>query len=102
MMLSECSKVGAAIDVDRVPRPDGVPLERWLQTFPSFGFLVAAERANAAAVVARFRDRGIAAADIGAFTADRRVTIVAGAAAETIWDFSREALLGCVKSEVFA
>jgi AIR synthase-related protein len=102
MMFSECSKVGAAIELDCVPRPDGVPLERWLQTFPSFGFLVAARPANAPAVMARFRDRGIAAADMGAFTADRRVTILAGAAAETIWDFAREPLLGCLKSEVFA
>lgn len=102
MMFSECSKVGATIEVGRVPRPDGVPLERWLQTFPSFGFLVAAQPVNAAAVLARFRDRGIAAAHIGAFTADQRVTIVDGAAAETIWDFAREPLLGCVKSEVFA
>jgi len=102
MMFSECSKVGAAIEVDRVPRPDGVPLERWLQTFPSFGFLIAARPANAPAVLARFRDRGIAAADIGAFTVDHRVTIVDGPATETIWDFAREPLLGCVKSEVFA
>ncbi len=102
MMFSECSKVGASIELDDVPRPDSVPLERWLQTFPSFGFLIAARPANAPAVLARFRDRGIAAADIGAFTADRRVTIAAGAAAETIWDFAREPLLGCVRSEVFA
>jgi AIR synthase-related protein len=102
MMFAECSKVGAAIELESVPRPHGVPLERWLQTFPSFGFLVAARPANVPGILARFRDRGIAAADIGAFTADRRVTIAAGVSAETIWDFAREPLLGCVRSEVFA
>src|SRR5450432_3411857 len=29
MMLAECSGIAATIDVAAVPRPDGVPLERW-------------------------------------------------------------------------
>ena len=41
MMLAECSRVGVTIDVTRVPKPDGVPLERWLTTFPSYGYLLA-------------------------------------------------------------
>ena len=41
MMLAECSGVGATIDVAAVPRPEGVPLERWLLTFPSYGYLLA-------------------------------------------------------------
>ena len=98
MMLAECSRVGVTIDIAAVPRPREAPLERWLQTFPSYGFLVAAPRAKSADVLARFRDRGIAAADIGEFTADHRVVVTdGGAAAETIWDFAREPLLGCAK-----
>jgi hypothetical protein len=54
------------------------------------------------AVLARFHDRGIAAADIGEFTADQRVVVGDGAAEETIWDFAREPLIGCVRSEAFA
>lgn len=95
MMLAESSRVGARIDIARVPKPDGVPLERWLQTFPSYGFLVAAAPAHAPAVQARFHDRGIAAADIGEFTGDRRVILLDGEAAETVWDFAREPLIGC-------
>jgi uncharacterized protein len=93
-MLAECSKVGAAIDVARVPRPEGVALERWLQTFPSYGYLLSVAPANAPAVVARFCERGIAAGDIGAVTVERRVVISDGTASETIWDFSREPLMG--------
>lgn len=102
IMLAECSRAGASIDVTRVPRPQGVPLERWLQTFPSFGFVLAVPPANAMAVLARFRDRGIAAADIGEFTADQRITIADGAGEETLWDFAHEPLIGCVRGEVFA
>jgi uncharacterized protein len=98
MMLAECSRVGVKIDVAAVPRPREAPLERWLQTFPSYGFLVAAPPAKSADVLARFWDRGIAAADIGEFTTDQRVLITDGAAAAAaIWDFAREPLLGCAK-----
>jgi uncharacterized protein len=100
MMLAECSGVGATIDVARVPKPEGVALERWLQTFPSYGYLLAVAPANLAAVLARFGARGIAAADIGQITADRRVVIADGAARETICDFAREPLIGCGRAMV--
>jgi AIR synthase-related protein len=102
MMLAECSRVGATIDVARVPKPEGVPLDRWLQTFPSYGYLLAVQPANLSAVLARFGERGIAAADIGKITADRRVVITDGHASETIWDFAQEPLMGCARAEVFA
>lgn len=96
MMLAECSRVGARIDLTRLPRPPGVPLERWLQTFPSYGFVLAVAPENVAAVTARFDQRGIAAADVGEFTPGHRVVISDGRSAATIWDFTREPLLGCV------
>jgi uncharacterized protein len=95
MMLAESSCVGARIDVTRVPKPIGAPLDRWLQTFPSFGFLLSMRPANAETVIARFREREIAAADVGEITADHRVTLIDGRDAETIWDFAREPLIGC-------
>jgi AIR synthase-related protein len=94
-MLAECSGVGIAIDVRSVPAPDGVEPARWLLSFPSYGYLLSVRPADAPAVSALFRARGIAAADIGAVTADRRVTITDGKSTETIWDFTRQPLLGC-------
>ena len=102
MMLAECSRVGVRIDAARVPKPEGVSLARWLQSFPSYGFLLAVRSPNVPAVLDRFDGRGIAAADIGEFTADHRVVIGDGQAAETIWDFAREPLIGCASAEAFA
>jgi uncharacterized protein len=102
MMLAECSRVGVTIDVTRVPKPEGVALDRWLLTFPSYGYLLAVRPANVPDVLARFIDRGIAAAEIGEFTADHRVGIADGAAIETIWDFAREPLMGCSTVEAMA
>jgi AIR synthase-related protein len=102
LMLAECSGVGAAIEIASVPKPEGVPLDRWLQTFPSFGYLLAAPPANVPAVLARFAERGIAAADVGKITAERRVKIVDDRATETLWDFAKEPLIGCNRVETFA
>jgi uncharacterized protein len=102
MMLAECSRVGASIDVTRVPKPIGVPLERWLQTFPSFGFLLSVRPENVARVLARFQQQDIAAADIGEITADHRITLIDDRQAEPIWDFAREPLIGCAPAPACA
>ena len=81
--------------------PTDVPLERWLLTFPSFGYLLsvcARERCRGAS--ARFRERDIAAAAIGTVTADRRVAITDGEPRETIWDFASEPLIGCAPASL--
>jgi hypothetical protein len=96
-MLAECSGVGIAIDPAAVPRPEGVTLERWLLTFPSFGYLLSVAPRHAAEVLARFAGRGIAAAEIGTIERGTRVTIGDGAALETIWDFAKRPLLGCAR-----
>jgi AIR synthase-related protein len=100
MMLAECSGVGLSIDLAAVPRPPAVSLDRWLLSFPSFGYILAVPPQNVAAVLARFIGRRIAAADIGAVTAESVVEIAEGAARSTVWDFARETLIGCTPRRV--
>jgi uncharacterized protein len=98
MMLAECSGVAVTIDVTAVPRPDGVALERWLQTFPSYGYILAVAPSQVGTVIGRFAARGIAAAEVGAIARGGRVAITDGRATETIWDFEHEPLIGCGKA----
>ncbi len=93
-MLAECSGVGIRIDVCSVPRPAETPLDRWLLTFPSYGYILSASPKDTPAVIARFADRGIAAAEVGIVTSDRRVTIRDGDSEATIWDFGQKPLIG--------
>jgi AIR synthase-related protein len=94
-MLAECSGVGFDIDVRAVKAPEGVPLERWLLTFPSYGYLLTAAPGDVNAVVAKFAARGISASAIGVANGSRRVVVTDGAARETIWDLTRAPLIGC-------
>lgn len=95
LMLLECSGIGAVIDVDLVPRPDGVDLERWLGVFPSYGFLLSVADEHLDAVLARFTARGIACAAFGRTEAGSAVALRRGAERVALWDFEQEAFIGC-------
>lgn len=103
LMLLECSGVGAVIDLDAIPRPEHVPLARWLTAFPSFGYLVSVRPDRTPAVSARFAERGIAAARIGRLD-ESRVARVRGATGDDalVWDFLASPLMGCGQDEAGA
>ena len=71
-MLAECSGVGIELDVAAIVPPPGVPITRWLKTFPSFGFLLATEQGKANALLSIFHERDLDAAVIGNVNAGRR------------------------------
>ena len=93
MMLLECSGVGARIDLDALPRPDGVPLLRWLSSFPSYGFVLSVAPAHVASVLARFAARDIACGVIGEVDATRQVRLRAGGEEALLWDFGSDAFV---------
>ena len=98
-MLAECSQAAITLDVDAIPIPDGAPLERWLQTFPSFGYLLSVRPDCTDETLARFQRRGIAAAFVGEVTAGSTLDIRAASDRATVWDFSQQPLIGCVPGQ---
>ncbi|MCP1546262.1 sll0787 family AIR synthase-like protein [Methylorubrum extorquens] len=96
LMLLECSNVGGLVNLDAIPRPEHVPLARWLTAFPSFGYLLSVRPDRTPAVCERFAARGIASAPIGRLDASR-VARVRGSAGEeaVVWDFAASPLIGC-------
>ena len=90
LMLLECSQVGAMIDVRAIPRPDGVPLLRWLQAFPSYGYVFSVRPAHAAAVADHFESQGIACASVGEVTAAPQVWLRDGASRALLWDVAAQ------------
>lgn len=77
-MLLECSGVGAELWLDRLPRPPGADLARWLVSFPSFGFLLSVPPERSAAVNGLFVERGIACAVVGRVTTGPTACVVLG------------------------
>lgn len=93
LMLLECSQVGGVIDVDLIPRPDGVPLLRWLQSFPSFGFVLSVRPDKADAVNAHFSAHGIACATVGEVTASSEIWLRDGESRSLLWDLSDDTFI---------
>lgn len=98
-MLAECSQVAIALDVEAIPIPAGAPLERWLLTFPSFGYLFSAKPEAVDEILSRFQRRGIAAAAIGEVSSGTSVDIRAGSGRATVWDFAAQPLIGCAPGQ---
>lgn len=99
LMLAECSGVGITIDLEAIPVPDGVPLEKWLRSFPSFGFLMSARPGNAAAIIAGFTARGISAETIGKVTNGSQVTLQASGRQALFWDHGQTPFMALGKKE---
>jgi AIR synthase-related protein len=99
LMLLEGSGVGATLTLDAVPRPPGVPWEKWLLAFPSFGFLLSVPPDRCDAVLATFAGRGIAAARVGRVDGSRRLTLAAAGETALVWDLGAQPLTGYGQSE---
>ena len=98
LMLFEASDVGACIDVDAIPCPPGVPLERFLLAFPSFGFVLTSKPGNVGEVLSRFAARDIACAAIGSVDRSGRVRLWRDDEEVGVWDFRRP-FIGCSPAE---
>jgi AIR synthase-related protein len=102
IMLAECSRVGIDIDISAIPLPAGVSLERWLATFPSFGYLLAVAPRHVADVVTRFTARRITTAAIGSVTAGSEIALIDGESRAVVRDYAETPLLQLGRQEVAA
>lgn len=100
IMLAECSGVSIEIDLNSIPVPDGVALERWLVTFPSFGFLLSVDPENVDTLLDHFAASDITAAAIGHVGSGHSVTVTSGGARALIRDHAAEPLMGLARPEL--
>ena len=90
LQLLETAGCGAMLHLEDLPRPSEVTLERWLLTFPSFGFLLVAPPGAGDGAAEPFISRGLACAHCGRLddTGVLRLTL-AGQTAE-LWNLRSE------------
>ena len=88
LMMLETSHVGARLDLGKLPAPPGVEAFRWLNAFPSFGFVLSVEASAVAEVCARFEAAGIACAAVGEVTVEPRLELCSGQERALYWDLA--------------
>lgn len=99
LMMLECSGCGAEIVPAAFPRPEGVPLSRWMQTFPSFGFVFSVAPAKVDLMKKLFEGRDLLCKEVGQVVDGFKVWLRNEGELENerelLWDFSDMPLLGC-------
>jgi selenophosphate synthetase-related protein len=90
LQMIEGGSTGVTLHVNDIPRPDDVSLERWLLTFPSFGFLLAGHED----AVKVFTEHGLACAPCGTFDGSRQLKLSDGAHTAVAWDLNTTPLTG--------
>ncbi len=96
LQFLEGSGVGAEIDLRALPYPADARgrEELWLQSFPSYGFLLSVEESCVEEIVARATSRDRVCAPIGRVTAEPRVELIDGSERACLWDFAAEPFSG--------
>ncbi|MGF1457690.1 MAG: sll0787 family AIR synthase-like protein [Leptolyngbyaceae cyanobacterium] len=94
LMLMETSRCGAILQVDQIPCPAGLSLQRWLTSFPSYGFLLSVRPERVSAIQAIFQARGLVCAAIGEVVAPLTLTLKTAAETVYFWDLQQAPLTG--------
>jgi len=94
LMLLETSGCGAVLDIDAIPRPPDEPLDKWLLSFPSYGFLLSVPPAQLPQIQPLFHAEGLVCEAIGQVTAGHELGLRSRGESTVFWDFAKDALTG--------
>lgn len=93
-MMLEVSEVGAVIELERIPIPDGMDMHLWLRMYPGMGFLLTAQPEHVREVTRIFEEAGMEAARIGEITGTKKLEITSNAERVVVWDFAQDTIMG--------
>ena len=85
-MLLELGNLGVELDIREVPTPNDVPIERWFNCFPCFGFLLTCETETTDACVAAFETQGLSASRVGTLDETGIIRLRSGAEVVSVLD----------------
>ena len=94
LMLLEATHMGASIDLKQLPIPPQADLLRWLQCFPSYGFLFTAAPEHAGEVCDSFATQGISCHQIGTTHIRPIVDVFYDSQHVEFWNFEQRAFTG--------
>ncbi|VUT23536.1 MAG: methanogenesis marker 2 protein [Candidatus Methanolliviera sp. GoM_oil] len=93
-MLLEVSGVGAIVDINDIPIPDGLEMEQWLKMYPGMGFVVTCKKKDTAEVITVFKDHLLDAKRIGEIIEGRKLIVQDGEETEILFDIEKDGITG--------
>ena len=94
LMLMETSQCGAVLNLERIPSPPNLGLERWLVSFPSYGFILSLRPEYLRPVESLFQAQGLVCAAIGEVVLEPTLTLSTDQEAVCLWDLRQSPLTG--------
>lgn len=94
LMLLETSHCGAVLDLDRVPCPEELSLERWLISFPSFGFLLSVRPEKVEKIRSLFQASDLICEVVGEIQPTPQLVLQSQQESIVFWDLSMQKLTG--------
>ncbi|WP_444756668.1 sll0787 family AIR synthase-like protein [Pseudomonas sp. A014] len=94
LMLLEPTGCGAQLDLECLPRPADAPIERWLQAFPSYGFLLTLAAEDLPHVQTAFAFEGLHCAAIGQIDDSARLHVSLGQQHQEFWNLHTRPFTG--------
>jgi hypothetical protein len=94
LMLLETSNCGAVLNLDAIAPPDNIPLEQWLLSFPSYGFLLSVRPEKVASVQACFHEQNLVCSAVGTVEEHHQLVLKLDNESAVFWDLSTRSLMG--------
>lgn len=93
-MLCEVSRVGASVDLQKIPRPDNINFEQWLKIYPATGYVVTAKKENVGQCIGIFESSGLKAAVIGVINDSKIIDIYDDSGKAVVFDLNDDTITG--------
>jgi hypothetical protein len=94
LMLIETSRCGAVLNLEHIPCPPGLALERWLVSFPSYGFILSLRPKSVEPVQSLFHSQGLVCEPIGEVVQKPTLSLRTSQETACLWDLGQSPLTG--------
>jgi uncharacterized protein len=94
LMLLETSGCGALLNLDQVSCPKELSLEKWLVSFPSYGFLLSVCPTHVEKVQSYFHQRNLVCEAVGTIQVKPQLSLKSQSETTVFWDFTQQPLTG--------
>jgi putative methanogenesis marker protein 2 len=94
-MLLETSQKGAEVELEKIPRPEGVDFIQWLKAYQGCGFIVTCDPENSKEIICVFDSVNLTSNVVGNITGDKNLVISESQSTHVLFDLNNEIITGC-------
>jgi putative methanogenesis marker protein 2 len=98
-MLLEASSVGALIELEKIPRNEGVEWDQWLKVYPGAGFVLTSPEDKVNECIETLESVNITSAVCGEIIEEKKLYLTYKDQKEVLFDFKKDKIVG-IKEEI--